>query len=114
MSQELIKNIAFSQSVMLASQVEYQQGRVVSVTLAQKPAVTMTLFAFDEGERISTHAASGDAFVYILDGRARITIADQTMEASAGQAVVMPATIPHGLEAINRFKMLLVVVKPER
>lgn len=70
----------------------------------------VTLFAFAKGEAISAHSAPGDAMVYILDGRADITIGAETISATTGQVVVMPANIPHGLDAASDFKMLLILV----
>ena len=95
----------------LADLIEYQPGKVVSATFTQNDAVSITLFAFAKGEGISTHAASGDAMVYILDGMSEITIGENKLNATKGQVVVMPANIPHGLDAIDNFKMLLVVVR---
>lgn len=106
-----IKNIPFSEALDLRDLVNYETGRVVSRTLAQKTGVGITLFAFDKGEEISTHTAPGDAMVVILDGRTKITIGDKVVDASAGETVVMPANTPHALEAVEQFKMLLVVVK---
>lgn len=109
MEKRFIKNIAFSEALDLESLVEYQAGRVVSLTLVQNDAMSMTLFAFSQGEGISTHSAPGDALVYIIDGQARISIGDKSIDAKAGQTVVMPSNIPHGLDATENFKMLLVV-----
>lgn len=109
MEKRFIKNIAFSEALDLESLVEYQAGRVVSLTLVQNDAMSMTLFAFSQGEGISTHSAPGDALVYIIDGQARISIGDKIIDAKAGQTVVMPSNIPHGLDATENFKMLLVV-----
>ncbi len=109
MEKRFIKNIAFSEALDLESLVEYQTGRVVSLTLVQNDAMSMTLFAFSQGEGISTHSAPGDALVYIIDGQARISIGDKIIDAKAGQTVVMPSNIPHGLDATENFKMLLVV-----
>ena len=107
----LIHNIPHAQPVALLDQVAYESGKVVSLTLAQKPGVGITLFAFDAGEGISTHAAGGDAMAVILEGSARITIDGAPHTLSAGEAIVMPAGIPHAVEAITKFKMYLVVVK---
>lgn len=109
--QVLMKNIEFSKPLKLADLIDYQSGQVVSKTLAQTPAVSITLFSLDAGEGISTHTTSGDAMVQILDGEAEITIGDQTVIVKEGETVIMPADIPHGLEARQRFKMLLTVVK---
>ena len=111
--QSLIKNMPFSQAVDMASLIDYQEGRVVSRTLAQRLDLSMTLFAFDKGEGISSHSAAGDALVYIMDGTAEITIGEEKIKASTGEVVVMPANIPHALDAVERFKMFLVVVKPQ-
>ena len=113
MEQELIKNMPFSQAVPMADLITYQEGQVVSRTIAQRADLSMTLFAFDAGEAISAHSASGDALVYILDGVAEITIGSDKVTAKAGDVVVMPKNIPHALDAIERFKMFLVVVKPQ-
>lgn len=111
MSRKFIKNIDFSKALDLAGLVDYQPGRVVSLTLVQNEALSMTLFAFAKGEGVSTHSAPGDAMVYIIDGQAEITIGGEKLTAAAGQTVVMPGDIPHGLEATENFKMLLILVK---
>jgi quercetin dioxygenase-like cupin family protein len=111
MDKTMIKNIPFGQPLALAKLVDYEKGRVVSRTFAQNPSVTLTLFAFDAGEGVSTHTAPGDAMVHILDGHARVTIDGKAMSAGAGEVVVMPAHVPHAVDAEERFKMLLVVVK---
>ncbi len=108
---ELIKNIVHAQPFALAEQVQYEEGKVVSLTLAQQPGVGATLFAFDAGESISTHAAPGDAMATILEGTACITIGGVPHELHAGEAIVMPAGVPHAVKAVTRFKMYLVVVK---
>jgi len=108
---ELIKNIPFSEALDLAGLVDYEEGRVVSRTLANKPSVGITLFAFDKGEGISAHSAPGDAMVQILDGEAVVNVGGTKITAIAGQVVVMPADIPHSLTAVKRFKMILTVVK---
>ncbi|MDF2840095.1 MAG: cupin [Clostridia bacterium] len=108
--QQLIKNIDFAKVIEMSELVDYQEGRVVSRTLSQGRPLSVTLFAFDKGEEISTHSAGGDALVYIMDGSAEVKIADENFVVSKGQTIVMPANIPHGLTAVERFKMLLVVV----
>jgi quercetin dioxygenase-like cupin family protein len=107
----LIKNIPFSEPQALVELVDYQEGRVVSRTFAQTGVFSLTLFAFDQGEGLSTHTAAGDAFVQILDGEASITIGGEEFVVKAGEVVAMPAQVPHSLVAAQRFKMLLVVVK---
>ena len=108
--EHFIKNIEFSKAIDLSSLVSYQDGQVVSRTLAQNKAVSITLFAFAEGEEISTHASSGDAMVVLLDGQAEITIGAEKFIVKAGETIVMPANLSHALLAIEKFKMLLTVV----
>lgn len=110
MEKKLIKNVDFSTVLNMEGLVEYQEGTVVSRTLAQGKPMSMTLFAFDKGEEISTHSAGGDAMVYLLDGQADIQINGEHFNVKKGEMIVMPANIPHGLTATERFKMLLVVV----
>lgn len=105
-----IKNISKAEVVTLCEQVSYQSGQVVSKTLAQNNAVSVTLFAFDKGEEISAHKSSGDAFVTCLDGVGKITIDQQEYLLKEGQSIVMPAGHPHAVYAEEQFKMLLVVV----
>jgi len=114
MRTELFKNIPFAQALDLAGLVDYEPGRVVSRTLAQQPTANVTLFSFAAGEGISTHTSPGDALVLVLDGQARVTIGDTTHTVAAGQTIAMPSGVPHGLEAEEPFKMLLVVVKPPK
>ena len=106
-----IKNIAFSEAHGLVDLVDYEEGRVVSRTFAQNPALSITLFAFDKGEGVSTHTAPGDAMLQVLDGQALVNIDGKEMTVGAGEVVVMPANIPHSVNAVERFKMLLTVVK---
>lgn len=83
---------------------------MVSRTLAQGKPVSITLFAFDEGEEISSHSSSGDALVYLLDGQAEITVGGEKFNLKKGETIVMPAGISHALNAVKQFKMLLIVV----
>lgn len=107
----LIKNIEFSQALFIQDLVDYEEGRVVSRTLASHPHVNITLFAFEFGEEISAHTSPGDAMILVLDGEAKVNIDGKELLASAGQTVVMPANVPHSVSASTRFKMLLTVVK---
>ena len=88
----------------------YQPGQVVSKTLAQNDAVSVTLFAFDKGEEISTHESGGDALVLCLDGEGRITVDGVEHILHEGESILMPARHPHAVFGQERFKMLLVVV----
>lgn len=105
-----IKNISKSEVLTLKEQISYQEGQVVSKTLAQNPAVSITLFSFAKGEEISTHESGGDAFVTCLDGVGRITIDGKDSILQEGESIVMPAGHPHAVFGEEQFKMLLVVV----
>ena len=94
----------------MKEQVAYQPGQVVSKTLAQNDAVSVTLFAFDKGEEISTHESGGDALVLCLDGEGRITVDGVEYILHEGESILMPARHPHAVFGQERFKMLLVVV----
>ena len=102
----LIKNISKSEVHVLKDQVTYQEGQVVS----KNDAVSITLFAFDKDEAISTHESGGDAFVTCLDGVGRITIDGVEYILHEGESIVMPAKHPHAVYGAEQFKMLLVVV----
>ena len=105
-----MKNITKAEVLALRDQVAYQQGQVVSRTLAQNEHVSVTLFAFDKGEEISTHESGGDAMVTCLDGVGRITIDGAAHVLREGESIVMPARHPHAVFGQEQFKMLLVVV----
>jgi len=109
----ILKNIEFEKVLELGALVDYHEGQVVSRTLAQNNAVSLTLFAFDGGEEISSHKSHGDAIVTVIEGAASITIGENQHSVGAGQTIVMPAGIPHAVAADGRFKMLLVVVFPK-
>jgi quercetin dioxygenase-like cupin family protein len=91
--------------------VEYQEGSVVSRTIVNRKAGTITLFAFDLGQTLSEHTAPFDAVAHILDGEAEITISGQVFHLVAGEMIVMPANQPHAVNAAQRFKMLLTMIK---
>lgn len=105
-----IKNIEKSTVLTLKDEVAYQAGQVVSKTLAQNSAHSVTLFAFDKGEEISTHESGGDAMVTCLDGTGRITIDGVEYILHEGDTIVMPARHPHAVYGAEQFKMLLTVV----
>jgi len=100
-----------SQPSLLIGLADYQEGSVVSRTIIQKKAGTVTFFAFDEGQGLSEHTAPFDALVYILDGEAEIAISGNPVRVSQGEMLIMPAHQPHSLKAIRRFKMLLTMVR---
>lgn len=100
-----------SKVLELESLVEYQRGTVVSRTVVTKDTGTVTLFAFDKGEGLSEHTTPYDALVYILDGKAEIIIAKKNFHLEKGQIIIMPANDPHALNALERFKMMLIMIK---
>ena len=108
----IIRHVAPDHVFVLASEVSTQPGQVVSKTLAQNPAVSLTLFAFDKGEEISTHEAGGDALVTVLEGTGELTIAGTKHLVKAGESIIMPARVPHSVYAPEPFKMSLLVVFP--
>ncbi|MFA5449973.1 MAG: cupin domain-containing protein [Clostridia bacterium] len=107
-----IKNIEHSTVVELENQVEYLSGQIVSKTLSQNKFNSLTLFAFDKDEEISTHDSSGDAMITALDGVGKITIDGKDYQLKKGESIVMPANIPHAVYAEERFKMVLLVIFP--
>lgn len=106
----MMKNYDIATVLTMKEQVAYQPGQVVSKTLAQNDAVSVTLFAFDKGEEISTHESGGDALVLCLDGEGRITVDGVEHILHEGESILMPARHPHAMFGQERFKMLLVVV----
>ena len=110
MSNKIMKNIETAKALMLADLVAYQEGQVVSKTLVQNPNVSLTLFSFDKGEEISSHASHGDAMVYVMDGQAEVTIGEEKFTVKAGETIVMPAEVPHAVFAPERMKFMLTVV----
>ena len=106
----MMKNYDIATVLTMKEQVAYQPGQVVSKTLAQNDAVSVTLFAFDKGEEISTHESGGDALVLCLDGEGRITVDGVEHSLHEGESILMPARHPHAVFGQERFKMLLVVV----
>ncbi|MBN2537036.1 cupin domain-containing protein [candidate division WOR-3 bacterium] len=97
--------------VELADLVDYAPGAVVSREVMKRPAGTVTVFAFDKGQGLSEHTAPFDALVLVLDGTAEVRIVGEPQRVSGGQVLIMPANVPHALEAVERFKMLLVMIR---
>lgn len=111
----MIKNMPKGEILELGKLVDYQEGQVVSRTLAQNKYLNLTVFAFASGEGLSTHSSSGDAMIQVLDGSGQFTIDEQPAQTvNQGECIVLPANIPHAVSAPEKFKMLLTVVKPVR
>jgi len=100
-----------SKVLSMADLIDYQEGAVVSRTLIDKTAGSVTLFSFAGGQGLSEHTAPFDALVYILDGQVDITISGNTLRLKAGDMTIMPANEPHGLKAVTNFKMALTMIK---
>jgi len=100
-----------TQVLTLKNMLDYQKGSVVSRTLIDKNAGTVSLFSFDESEGLSEHTAPFDALVYVFDGEVEITISNEKFILAKGQMILMPANEPHALKALKPFKMMLIMIK---
>lgn len=105
----MYKNIEKQTKLQLKDQIDYQPGQIVSKTIVQNDAVSMTIFSFDKGEEISTHAAGGDAMVTVLEGTGRFTVDGDVFLLNEGETLIMPKDIPHAVYGEERFKMQLIV-----
>lgn len=105
----MYKNIEKQTNLKLKDLVEYQPGQVVSKTLVQNEVVSMTIFSFDKGEEISTHAAGGDAMVTVLEGTGKFTVGGKEFILNEGETLIMPKGIPHAVFGEEKFKMQLTV-----
>ncbi len=105
----MYKNIEKQTKLQLKDQIDYQPGQVVSKTLVQNDKVSMTVFSFDKGEEISTHAAGGDAMVTVLEGTGRFTVGGEVFILNEGETLIMPKDIPHAVYGEEQFKMQLTV-----
>jgi len=94
-----------------AEKVEYSPEGIVSKRILDKPVGTVTLFAFDKGQRLSTHSAPFDAMVQVIEGEAEIVIAEKPFQMKTGDTIIMPAGIPHAVNATEKFKMVLTMIK---
>ena len=104
----MYKNIEKQTKLQLKDQIEYQTGQVVNRTLVQNDKVSMTIFSFDKGEEISTHAIGGDAMVTVLEGTGRFTVGDKVFYLNKGETLIMPKDVPHAVYGKERFKELLI------
>jgi len=106
-----VLDVCVAQAQTLADLVDYSDQAIVSKRIIDKPTGTVTLFAFDAGQRLSTHQAPYDALVQVVEGAAHVTIHERSMTMCAGQIVLMPANVPHAVAAEQRFKMLLTMIR---
>ena len=91
--------------------INYQEGSVVSREIVKKPSGNITLFAFDFEQGLSEHKSPYDALVIVTDGLAEVTISGKKHKVKAGETILMKANEPHALKAIERFKMVLIMIK---
>lgn len=105
----MYKNIEKRVKLALKDLVAYQDGQVVSRTPVQNDAVSMTVFSFDKGEEISTHAAPGDAMVTVLEGTGKFTVGGEVFILREGETIIMPKDVPHSVFGEEKFKMQLTV-----
>ena len=110
MSREQLKDLA-GEVFAFVDLLDYQTGAIVSRALVDDEAVTVTVFAFDEAERLSEHTAPHDAILQVVDGEARITVSGADYEVNAGEAIVLPSDEPHAVEAVSKFKMVLTMIR---
>lgn len=99
------------EALKLKKMVEYQNGSVTSKEIIKKDSGTITLFAFDKGQGLSEHTAPFDALINVLDGQAEVKISGEPFIVKEAESIIMPANKPHSIQAIERFKMLLVLIK---
>lgn len=100
--------------IPMQEHIEYAEGGIVSKTLLDKKAGTLTLFAFDAGQGLSEHTSPYDATVQVVEGNLAICIGSENVEAGAGDLVIMPASVPHSLRAVSRCKMLLIMIREKK
>ena len=109
--QNQIDKIPLGEVMKLIDMTKYQSGSVVSRTIIDKKTGTITMFAFDEGQGLSEHTAPFDALVYIIDGEAEIVISGKSLHLREGEMVIMPANKSHSLKAVEKFKMVLIMIR---
>lgn len=107
------KGDLIAKQLVLKDLIAYHEGAVVSRALIDKKVGTVTIFAFDEGQGLSEHAAPYDALVQILDGRAEVRIEGKPFSLKEGEMIILPANRPHALRALSAFKMLLIMIRSE-
>ena len=105
------KGVEKAQNMKMISLAEYQEGSIVSRTLIDKKAGTVTFFAFAEGQGLREHVAPYDALVSVLDGEAEVVMSEKIYRVKKGEMIILPANKPHELKAIRKFKMMLIMIK---
>jgi len=110
-SKSSVLQICLGKAQEAAKLVEYAEDSIVSKTILDKTAGTITLFAFDKGQKLSEHKAPYDAVVQVIEGTGKLTIGGKEVNVPAGQIIIMPANIPHAVSAEEKFKMLLIMIR---
>jgi quercetin dioxygenase-like cupin family protein len=106
-----VLSACIAKSAFLTGLIDYADDSIVSKTIIDKPVGTITLFAFDKGQKLSEHTAPYDAVVQVFDGRAQLSIGGKQTTVEAGEIIIMPANVPHAVAAQERFKMLLTMIR---
>jgi quercetin dioxygenase-like cupin family protein len=114
MSEKFLKNIDYRNVLKLKDLISYAEGGINSKTIVQRDEFSVSLISFDDDEALSRHTAPGDAWVYAIEGKAEISIGDEKVTLTEGDTVVMPANVSHAVQAVGKYKMMLVVVKPQK
>ena len=102
-----------SEIISLDELTKYQMGSIVSTTTIDKKVGTVTVFAFEKGQGLSDHSAPFDAMLHVIDGQAEISIAGEKFNVNNGEIIILPANIPHAVQAVERFKMVLTMIRSE-
>lgn len=108
--EELIKNIEKEKVLVLKDLLDYSNGDVISKTIAQNDKISITLFSFTKGEGLSSHSASGDALINVLEGEVKVTINNKDYIVKENEVIIIPKNAPHALTALTNFKMLITII----
>lgn len=111
MEEKLLKGLNYAEAINLEACVDYQENKIVSKNLVAKKDLVMTVMSFWKGEALEPHMAPGDALVTVLDGEGKFFVDGKPSLVKKGESIVLPANIPHAVEAVEKFKMLLILIK---
>jgi quercetin dioxygenase-like cupin family protein len=106
--------IESGQAIKLSELVEYSEGSIVSRTLIENDAGTVTLFAFDTDQSLSEHTAPFDALVQVIDGEGEFIVGGKSNQVGKEKIILMPANVPHSVRANKQFKMLLTMLRAKQ
>jgi len=91
--------------------IDYSEGGIISKTVLKRQAGNISLFSFDKGEALSEHTAPFDAMIQVVDGIGEIIINKESFFLETGQCIIMPANVTHAVKAVEKFKMVLTMIK---